>query len=95
MIKHIVLFKLKDKSRIEETKNVLLSMNGQVELLRGLAVGVDFLHSSRSYDIILEVTLDGPELLNAYQEHPYHAGVVKKHMAEVSESSVTVDYCLD
>ena len=97
MYKHVVCFKLKNPTpdRLRETKSILLSMNGKVELLRGLSVGVDTLHSDRSFDIILEVLLDGPEDLPLYQNHPYHAGVVKKHMGEVSEKSITVDYLVD
>ena len=54
MIKHIVCFKLKD-NRAEECKkaaDILKSMESNVDLLRGIEVGVDFLHSPRSYDII-------------------------------------------
>ena len=57
MIKHIVCFKLKDNSleECEKAANILKSMEGNVPLLRGIEVGVDFLHSQRSYDIILQI----------------------------------------
>lgn len=94
MIKHIVCFKLKDKSEenILKTAEVLKSMDGKVDLLRGIEVGVDFLHSPRSYDIILQVVLDDANALDAYQNDTYHCDVVKKHMHEVMESSVAIDY---
>lgn len=94
MIKHIVCFKLKDKSEenILKTAEVLKSMDGKVDLLRGIEVGVDFLHSPRSYDIILQVVLDDANALDAYQKDTYHCDVVKKHMHEVMESSVAIDY---
>lgn len=97
MIKHIVCFKLKDPSQAncEQAKEILLSMDGNVELLRGIEVGIDFLHSDRSYDLILEVLLDDEKALEAYQQHPYHVSVVKKHMHSVRETSVAVDYYLD
>lgn len=97
MIKHIVCFKLKDPSlkNLEKTRDVLLSMEGNVPLLRSIEVGVDFLHSERSYDIILQVTLDDPAALEAYQNDPYHVNVVKKHMHAVRSASVAVDYHLD
>lgn len=96
MIKHIVCFKLKDNSEAncQKTKEILLSMEGKVPMLRGIEVGVDFLHSDRSYDIILQVLLDSPEALEEYQNDPYHCGVVKKHMHAVREASVAVDYYL-
>ena len=94
MIKHIVCFKLKDNSReeCEKAAQVLRSMDGNVPLLRGIEVGVDFLHSERSYDVILQVTLDNADALEAYQQDPYHCAVVKKHMHAVRESSVAIDY---
>jgi hypothetical protein len=94
MIKHIVCFKLKNPTEEECRKaaDVLLSMKGNVELLRDIQVGIDFLHSERSYDLILEVILDNKEALDAYQEHPYHVNVVKKHMHAVRETSVAIDY---
>lgn len=97
MIKHIVCFKLKNPSEenLKKTKEILLSMKDNVELLRGIEVGVDFLHSERSYDIILEVLLDSKEALDAYQEHPYHVDVVKAHMHAVREASIAVDYVID
>ncbi|MGN0547694.1 MAG: Dabb family protein [Acutalibacteraceae bacterium] len=94
MIKHIVCFKLKDNSpeECEKAKEVLLSMQGKVPELRGITVGIDFLHSERSYDLILEVLLDDAAALESYQNDPYHCSVVKKHMHSVRESSVAVDY---
>ncbi len=94
MIKHIVCFKLKNNSpeECEKAKEVLLSMQGKVPELRGITVGIDFLHSERSYDLILEVLLDNAAALESYQNDPYHCSVVKKHMHSVRESSVAVDY---
>lgn len=94
MLKHIVCFKLRDNrpENCEKAKQVLLSMQGEVELLRDIKVGIDILHSERSYDLILEVVLDDEAALEAYQQHPYHVSVVKKHMHAVRETSVAVDY---
>ncbi|HOB64537.1 MAG: Dabb family protein [Clostridiales bacterium] len=97
MVRHIVLFKLKDKSEenINKTAEVLLSMKGKVPQIRGIEVGRDFLHSERSYDIGLTVTLDDAKALDDYQNDPYHCEVVKKHMHAVRESSVAIDYYID
>ena len=93
MIKHIVCFKLKDNSpeECQKAKDVLMSMKGKVPMIKQIEVGIDFLHSERSYDIILQVTLEKSELDN-YKNDPYHCNVVKKHMHSVRESSVAVDY---
>ena len=94
MLKHVVCFKLKDNSleNCTKAKEVLLSMDGKVEQLRGITVGMDILHSERSYDLILEVLLDDEQALEAYQQHPYHVQTVKKHMHAVREASIAVDY---
>ena len=94
MVKHIVCFKLKDNSEenCKKAQEVLLSMKDNVELLRDIQVGVDFLHSERSCDVVLEVVVDDRAALEAYQNHPYHVNGVKKHMHAVRESSVSADY---
>lgn len=96
MIKHIVCFKLKDNSpeECQKAKEVLLSMDGKVPELRGITVGIDFLHSERSYDLILEVLLDDEAALESYQNDPYHCSVVKTHMHAVRKSSVAIDYVI-
>lgn len=94
MIKHIVCFKLKENSEENclKAKEVLLSMQGNVPQLRGIEVGIDFLHSERSYDVILQVLLDDAKALEDYQNDPYHCSVVKPHMHSVREASVAIDY---
>jgi len=94
MIKHIVCFKLKDNSQVakEKARDVLMSMKGNVPLLKNIEVGIDFLGSERSYDIILEVILEDKKALEDYQKDPYHCEVVKKYMHQVREASVAVDY---
>ena len=96
MIKHIVCFKLKDNTEENclKAKEVLLSMQGNVPQIREIEVGVDFLHSERSYDIILQVVLDDAKALEDYQNDPYHCSVVKTYMHSVREARVAVDYVI-
>lgn len=94
MITHIVLFKLANPTaeNIAATRNKLLGMEGKIDLLRHIEVGVDFIRSERSYDIALTTRFDSMEDLQAYQIHPYHAGEVIPHMKSVCSSTVVVDY---
>ena len=96
MIKHIVCFKLSDNSvsAKEETREVMMSMKGKVPQIIDIEVGIDFLASPRSYDIILQVTLDSRQALDAYQADEYHCSVVKKYMHAHISSSVAIDYYL-
>jgi len=93
MITHIVCFKLKDRSpeSVEQTAQVLRDMEGKIEVLRHLEVGLDVLHSERSYDIALFTKFDSLADLQVYQVHPVHKKVIE-HMNSVREASVSVDF---
>ncbi|MCZ7373134.1 MAG: Dabb family protein [Candidatus Methanoperedens sp.] len=93
MITHIVLFKLKDRSAgsIKKAKDILSGMKGKIPQLRHHEVGVDVLHSERSYDLALVTKFDSLAELQNYQAHPVHVEVAK-YMTSVRESSITVDY---
>lgn len=92
MIKHIVCFKIKEGESVDEAIKVLSSMRGNVPSALEIEVGKDVLHSPRSYDIILQVTIKNLEMLDVYQKDEYHCNVVKKHMHAVAQSSIAVDY---
>ena len=92
MIKHVVCFKLNEGESPEKAKEVLMSMKGNVPMLKGIEVGIDILGSARSYDVILSVILDDMKALEEYQKDEYHCNVVKKHMHAVTEKSVAIDF---
>ena len=94
MTTHIVFFKFTDPSRemIEQTRDLLLSMEGNIPLLRHLEVGVDVIRSERSYDLALVTRFDSLDDLQAYQVHPYHADEVVPFMKANCNSVVAVDY---
>lgn len=94
MITHIVLFRLKERTPegVEKARDLLLSMDGKVEQLRHLEVGLDLIHSERSADIALVTKFDSMEDLQAYQVHPYHANEVAAYMRSVCASVVAADY---
>ncbi|WP_238655946.1 Dabb family protein [Paenibacillus piscarius] len=93
MIKHIVFFKLKDRSpdKVAETVAVLRNMEGRIPQLLSIEVGTDLIHSERSFDIALVTEVASLEDLQAYQVHPAHKEVIA-HINEVKELSVAVDY---
>ncbi len=94
MITHIVLFKLKEPTsgNIAAAQAKLLSMEGKIDLLRHLEVGVDVLRSERSFDIALITKFDSLDSLQAYQIHPYHMDEVASYMRSVSSALSVVDY---
>ncbi len=94
MIKHVVCFKLKDASEenCKKAADILLSMKDNIDYIKDIEAGVDFLHSPRSYDVFLSVVLENEEMLDVYQKDKYHCDVVKAHMHAVTEKSVSLDF---
>jgi hypothetical protein len=94
MITHIVLFKLTEATpeNMAATRDKLLSMKGNIPLLRHLEAGADVIRSERSYDVALVTRFDSLADLQEYQVHPYHAGEVIPFMKSVCSSIVAVDY---
>jgi len=91
MVKHIVLFKLKDQNDRQRAIDALRDMKGKIKGMIDLEAGEDFLSSGRSFDIALTCTLIDRAALDFYQAHPAHQPA-KKLMHEIQESSVSVDY---
>lgn len=92
MVKHIVMFKLKDKTQdLDKAVAALKGLDGAIETLKFLEVGLDFKGSERSYDIVLTTQFDDKEGLSTYAAHPNHQPVLQL-MREIASSSVVVDY---
>jgi hypothetical protein len=93
MLTHIVFFKLKERTPevVQKTKEVLLNMEGKIEQLLSIEVGVDVVHSERSYDIALVTKFSSLEDLAIYNAHPVHQLVIA-YIATVREASASVDY---
>lgn len=92
MFTHIVFFKLKDIKQVNEARDILLGMEGKIPQLKGLEVGIDVLHTERSYDLALVTRFDSLEDMNTYQVHEYHVNEVLKYLKPMIESSKAVDY---
>lgn len=93
MIRHIVLFQIKDEYKAEIPQLVanFYGMKGKIEGLLELEAGADFLHSERSYDIALITVFSDRAAFDAYQNHPVHLPV-KQRMHEVRSASVACDF---
>lgn len=98
MIKHIVLWKLKEEANgntklqnAEEIRTKLESLQGKIEGLLKIEVGFDFLHSAESADIVLYAEFANKEALDFYQQHPLHKAVMP-FIAEARSERRVVDY---
>ena len=93
MVKHIVMFKLTEKTseNMELATNSLRSLENKIETLKSIEIGTNFLESDRSYDIVLTAHFENQEGLKTYSSHENHLPVVKI-MRSLCSSSVVVDY---
>ena len=93
MVKHIVMFKLTEKTpqNMELAIDSLRSLENKIETLKFIEIGTDFLGSDRSYDIVLTAHFENQEGLKTYSSHENHLPVVKI-MRSLCSSSVVVDY---
>jgi len=94
MVVHIVMFRFKDENKaenIEKVKSMLEALPQKIDSLNSMEVGVDFLHSERSMDLVLTSTFDDKDGLESYRVHPAHQEVVF-FIKEVTLESRVVDY---
>jgi hypothetical protein len=74
MIVNNLLIKLKDnsKEKLEEAKNVLSGLKGNIPVLLDSRVEVDINAGKSSYDIMLINSFNSREDLQTYLDHPVH-----------------------
>ena len=90
---HVVLFKLKEPTAAVTSEVVrrLYAMEGKIPELRSIEVGVDVVHSGRSYDVALTTRFDHLAAMQAYQVNPLHQEVLA-FLRTVLDATVVVDY---
>jgi len=97
MIKHIVMWKLKDEAHGNDKatnavliKEKLEDLNGKIEGLLKVEVGIDFLGGG-NFDVVLFSELSKREDLDVYQNHPLHQAVLP-FIREAVVDRKAVDY---
>ena len=98
MIKHIVLWKLKEhaegaskQQNAIKVKSMLEDLRGKIPGLVKLEVGLNFESSDSASDIALYSEFATREALDAYQIHPEHMKV-KEFLPLVREERRVIDY---
>ena len=81
MVKHVILWQLKDELSAEEKaavkagiKEGLESLSGKIPGLVDIHVNIDALPSSNA-DLMLDTTFESAEALKGYSTHPAHVAV--------------------
>ena len=97
MVKHIVMWKLKDfaegRSREENIKYIksrLEALPDIIKEIKFIEVGAN-IHADKNYDAVLYSEFDTLEDLEIYQNHPEHKKI-SAYVSKVRDSRVAGDY---
>lgn len=98
MVRHIVMFKLKEfatpaekEAKMQEIKERLEMLRDKIDVLR--AIRVDFnINPEETWDFVLTAELDSLQDVNAYASHPEHVAVTKGIIGSVKADRACVDY---
>ena len=98
MVRHIVMFKLKEfetpeakEAKMKEIKVALEALIDKIDVLR--MIRLDFnVNPAETWDIILTTELDSLADVNTYANHPEHIAVAKNIIGPVKADRACVDY---
>ncbi|OVZ59996.1 stress responsive protein [Pigmentiphaga sp. NML080357] len=98
MIRHIVMWKLKDEAEgadrqanVEKVRRLLESCRDCVPGILEFEVGLAAEGYEATYDVVLNSLFASKEALEAYQVHPRHVAI-KPFMAAVRSARACMDY---
>ena len=96
MVKHVVLFKLKETLSVEEKteimnnfKKAIEALPSQIDFIRHIHVGLN-INPSEKWDICLDSSFDYMEDVKAYSTHPAHV-----EAASIIKDAKTDRACVD
>lgn len=99
MVKHIILWKLKDELSEAEKQSVkagikegLEGLLGKVPGLLEIKVVVDGRLASSNADVMLDSTLESEEALKGYAVHPAHVAVADSKVRPYTALRTCLDY---
>lgn len=98
MIKHIVMWKIKDfaegndkRTNMAIAKERLMALKGTIEVLEHIEIGINVTNDASACDMVLYSEFRSLEDLEAYQKHPAHLKVAE-FVGKIRESRAVVDY---
>lgn len=98
MVKHVILWKLKDEITGNAKEKVLLEMKENLEALVGKVPGLVSLEivteplASSNADVMLDSVLESEGALKGYQSHPDHVAVANTYVRPFTEVRLCMDY---
>lgn len=101
MVKHIILWTLKDSLSEEEKIQIKKSIKEGLESLQGVVPGltdikvqIDGRLSSSNADLMLECTLESEEALKAYAVHPAHVAIANSRVRPFTAIRSCLDFTI-
>ncbi len=98
MVKHVILWTLKDEYSLEEKEQIkagiksgLEGLKGQIPGLIDITVNTKPLASSNC-DLMLDSSFENEEALKGYAVHPKHVDVANTKVRPYTASRVCMDY---
>jgi hypothetical protein len=99
MIKHIILWKLKEEFRSEKKAEILAGIKQNLEALKGVVPGLteikvnceNVLETSNA-DLMLDSTLESEEALKGYAVHPAHVAAANTFVIPFTEVRLCLDF---
>ena len=97
MVRHVILWKLKEMPAAEQEtvkadiKAGLEGLAGQIPGLVEIHVNIDALPSSNA-DLMLDTTFETAEALKGYSTHPAHVAVANSKVRPYYKNRVCLDY---
>lgn len=98
MVKHIILWQLKDELSAEEKAQVKAGIKEGLEGLKGQIPGLTEIHvraeglASSNVDVMLDSTFTDEAALKAYAVHPAHVEVADTKVRPYTKSRACLDY---
>lgn len=98
MVKHIILWKLKEDLSGDEKRAVRENIKRELEALEGVVPGlvsmnivVDSLESSNA-DVMMDSAFESEEALKGYQTHPAHVKAADTYVRPFTAVRMCIDY---
>ena len=98
MVKHIILWQLKDEYSDAEKADIKIGIKAGLEGLAGQIPGLVEVHvninglPSSNADLMLDTTFESAEALKGYSKHPAHVAVADSKVRPYYKSRVCLDY---
>ena len=92
MVKHIILWKLREELSAEEKETVKAGIKAGLEGLQGVVVQIDGVLPSSTADVMLDCTLESPEALQGYAKHPAHQEVANTKVRPYTAVRTCLDF---